>query len=100
MIVPEHPGFGGSAIPPWLDRVSDYANFYLEFLARLELRRVHLVGLSLGGWIAADLAVRDAARLATLTLVDASGIHLDGVPQVDPFMSGEEDAARDLFRLS
>lgn len=97
VIVPEHPGFGGSEIPPWLERVSDLANFYLEFLARLELRQVHLVGLSLGGWIAADLALRDASRLASLTLVDAAGIHVPGVSALDPFMSNDEQSIRDLF---
>lgn len=97
VIVPEHPGFGGSEIPPWLDRVSDLANFYLEFLSLLALRNVHLVGLSLGGWIAADLAVRDASRLASLTLVGAAGIHLAGVPPLDPFMSNDEQSIRDLF---
>jgi pimeloyl-ACP methyl ester carboxylesterase len=97
VIVPEHPGFGGGEPPAWLDTVSDLANFYLDFLERLELRRVHLVGLSLGGWVAADLAVRNASRLASLTLVDAAGIHLPGVAQIDPFLSGEEQAIRELF---
>ena len=97
VIVPEHPGFGGTEIPSWLDRVSDLANFYLDFLERLELRDVHLVGLSLGGWIAADLAVRNASRLASLTLVAAAGIHVPGVPPLDPFMSNDEQSIRDLF---
>jgi pimeloyl-ACP methyl ester carboxylesterase len=59
VIVPEHPGFGASDTPPWLDTVGDLANFYLDFLDQLDLAGVHLVGSSLGGWIAADLAVRN-----------------------------------------
>src|SRR5438105_12931388 len=62
VIVPEHPGFGQSEMPTWLDSVSDLANFYLDFLDQLDLHGVHLVGHSLGGWIAADLAVRNASR--------------------------------------
>ena len=66
VIAPEHPGFGASDTPPWLDTIGDLANFYLDFLEQLDLRGVHLVGSSLGGWIAAELAVRNTqpARLA------------------------------------
>jgi pimeloyl-ACP methyl ester carboxylesterase len=53
VIAPEHPGFGDSDTPAWLDTIGDLANFYLDFLDQLDLRGVHLVGSSLGGWIAA-----------------------------------------------
>jgi pimeloyl-ACP methyl ester carboxylesterase len=75
VIVPEHPGFGQSETPIWLDTIADLANFYLDFLDDLDLRGVHLVGHSLGGWIAADLAVRNTGRLASLALVGSAGIH-------------------------
>lgn len=78
VFAPEHPGFGRSDDPPWLDGVGDLAYFYLDFLKALGLGRVHLVGTSLGGWIAAELAVRDTARLATLTLVGAVGVTAEG----------------------
>src|SRR5215467_9931903 len=97
VIAPEHPGFGASDTPPWLDTVGDLANFYLDFLDQLGLSGVHLVGSSLGGWIAADLAVRNATRLASLTLIGAAGIHIDDVAQVDSFLSSEEQRIRDLF---
>jgi pimeloyl-ACP methyl ester carboxylesterase len=97
VIAPEHPGFGESDTPVWLDTIGDLANFYLDFLDRLDLRGVHLVGSSLGGWIAADLAVRNATRLASLTLIGAAGIHVDGVEQVDTFLCTEEQRIRDLF---
>src|SRR3974377_1162461 len=60
VILPEHPGFGASAPPDWLDTIADLANFYLEVLDRLDLSGVDLVGHDLGGWIAAELAVRNA----------------------------------------
>src|SRR5208282_4052770 len=50
VIVPEHPGFGSSDTPDWLDNVADLAFFYLDFMAALGLKRVNLVGTSLGGW--------------------------------------------------
>ena len=63
MIVPQHPGFGDSDTPDWLDTIHDLAYFYLDFIEQLDLDRVHLVGVSLGGWIAAEIAVRDTYRL-------------------------------------
>jgi pimeloyl-ACP methyl ester carboxylesterase len=97
VIAPEHPGFGESDTPAWLDTISDLANFYLEFLDQLDLEGVHLVGSSLGGWIAADLAVRNSNRLASLTLTGAAGIHVPDVEQVDVFLCNEEQRIRHLF---
>lgn len=97
VIAPEHPGFGASDTPAWLDNVADLANFYLDFLEQLDLRGVHLIGSSLGGWIAAELAVRNSTRLASLTLIGSAGIHVDGVEQVDTFLCTEEQRIRDLF---
>jgi pimeloyl-ACP methyl ester carboxylesterase len=95
VFVPEHPGFGQSDDPPWLDEIGDLAYFYLDFLAALELSGVHLVGTSLGGWIAAELAMRNDTRLKSLTLVGAVGIPADGKPIDDIFrMSVEENLRR------
>jgi pimeloyl-ACP methyl ester carboxylesterase len=98
VIAPEHPGFGASDDPAWLDRPSDLAYFYLDLMAQLRLERVHLIGTSLGGWIAAELAVRNTARLASLTLVCAVGITAGGAVMDDMFrMSAEENARRFYF---
>src|SRR5262249_44770845 len=97
VIVPEHPRFGASDTPEWLDNIADLANYYLEFLDELDLTGVHLVGSSIGGWIAAELAIRNATRLASLTLVGAAGIHVKDVEQVDTFLASEEQRIRDLF---
>jgi pimeloyl-ACP methyl ester carboxylesterase len=92
--VPEHPGFGRSDDPPWLDEIGDLAYFYLDFLQALGLDRAHLMGTSLGGWIAAELAVRDSARLASLTLVGAVGITAGGQPIDDIFRMAEDENLR------
>lgn len=97
VIVPEHPGFGRSDTPDWLDNVGDLSNFYLEFMQKLGLTGVNLVGTSLGGWIAADLAVRDQSRLSTINLVAPAGIHVNGVPKGDIFLWTPEQSARNLF---
>jgi pimeloyl-ACP methyl ester carboxylesterase len=97
VIVPEHPGFGNSDTPEWLDNVADLANFYLDLLDQLDLRAVDLIGFSLGGWIAAELAARNTRRLASLTLVAAAGIHVPGVAQVDSFLLSDEQRVRAMF---
>jgi len=94
VIVPEHPGFGDSETPDWLDNIHDMAYFYLEVLRALDLAKVHLVGHSIGGWIAAELAVRSTARLASLTLVAAAGLRVNGVAAVDPFLLPDDERIR------
>lgn len=97
VLTPEHPGFGRSTDPPWLDEVADLAYFYLDLLAALPLDRVHLIGTSLGGWIAAELAVRNTARLATLTLVGAVGITAGGEPIDDIFRMPVDENLRRFY---
>ena len=96
VIVPEHPGFGMSDTPDWLDNISDLAFFYLDFIAALGLDRVNLVGTSLGGWIAAEIAVRDQHALKTLTLAAPAGIHVKGLQPADIFLLSREQAIRNL----
>jgi pimeloyl-ACP methyl ester carboxylesterase len=97
VLVPEHPGFGASDTPDWLDNIGDLAHFYLDFLDQLDLNDVDLVGFSLGGWIAAELAVRNSNRLASLTLISAAGIHVNGVERIDPFLMTQEQRLRAYF---
>ena len=97
VIAPEHPGFGESESPDWLDNIHDLAYYYLDFLEQLDLRNVHLVGISLGGWMAAELAVRNTERLASLTLSGAAGMYVKGVEQIDTFLRTDEQRLRDYF---
>lgn len=97
VIVPEHPGFGGRAKPDWLESIGDLANFYLDFLTDIDLRGVHLAGWELGGWIAAELAIRDPRRLASLALCSAAGLYVEGAEAPDYFLTGEEEWLRASF---
>jgi pimeloyl-ACP methyl ester carboxylesterase len=94
VIAPDHPGFGASEVPPWIDDVSDVAYLYLDAIEKLGLSRLHVVGQSLGGWIALEMAVRSTARLRSLTLISSAGIHVKGVPKADIFMIDPEEQAR------
>jgi len=99
VFVPEHPGFGGSDDPPFIRDVADVAMYYLDFLDDLVDTiggRVHLVGQSLGGWIAAELATRNASHLRSLTLLAPAGVRVKGVPCGDNFIWTPEETARNL----
>lgn len=97
VFAPEHPGFGGSEDPPWLDEIADLAYFHLDLLRVLGLDRVHLMGTSLGGWVAAELAVRSTARLASLTLIGAVGITAGSEPIPDIFRMPVEENLRRFY---
>jgi pimeloyl-ACP methyl ester carboxylesterase len=97
IIAPEHPGFGGSDDPPWLDEIADLAYFHLDLLQALGLDRVHLMGTSLGGWVAAEMAVRNTSRLVSLCLVCAVGITAGGEPIPDIFRMPVEENLRRYF---
>ena len=80
LLVPDHPSYGRSPTPEWLDDVGDLGYFYLDFLDALELTDVHVIGQSLGGWIALEMAVRNTARIKSLTLMAPAGIRIKGKP--------------------
>ena len=78
VIAPSHPGFGGSEQPKSFTTVDDLAYFYLDLLDELDLKDTVLVGVSLGAWIAAEIAVKSTARLSHLVLGNAVGIKVGG----------------------
>ena len=75
VVVPTHPGFDGTPRPESTDTVADLATAYLDLLDALDLRGVMVIGNSVGGWIAAEMGVRDNAdRISCLTLLASTGI--------------------------
>jgi pimeloyl-ACP methyl ester carboxylesterase len=74
VIAPSHPGFGGSEQPPSFNSIDDLAYFYLDLLEELDLKDTAVVGVSIGAWIAAEMAVKSTARLSHLVLANAVGI--------------------------
>jgi pimeloyl-ACP methyl ester carboxylesterase len=71
--------------------------YYLDFLDGLSAYPVHLVGQSLGGWAAAEVAVRNCSRLATLSLLAPAGIRVKGLPCGDNFIWDAEESVRNLY---
>lgn len=94
--VPEHPGFGQSDTPDFIRNIADMAMYYLDLLETLKLGRVHLVGASLGGWIAAEAAIRNSKHIASLSLMAPAGLRVKGVPMGDNFIWSPEENVRNL----
>ena len=101
LIVPLHPGFGKSSLPDWLDRMDDIAHVYLELLDRLDLGgAADIVGASIGGWIAAEMATKVPERIRRLVMIGPVGVKVGGPDKLDIpdiFAMSQDDAAKLLF---
>ena len=83
VVTPVHPGFDGTPRVPWLDSAADLADAYLDLLEELGLDEVMVIGNSIGGWIAAEMALRDIqGRVKAMVLLNANGIRPDHAAQV------------------
>jgi pimeloyl-ACP methyl ester carboxylesterase len=99
VLVPTHPGFGKSGGFDQIDTIEDLAFHYVELFDALGLDEVILGGVSLGGWIAAEFAVRWPERVKKLWLCDAPGLWTDEAPLGDLFrvMYNRDEMRRLLF---
>lgn len=77
------PGFGESDLPLWIDCVDDLSYITLGFLDRLDLRPVDIIGCSLGGWVAAELASKAPECVTRLVLAAPYGVKLGGVDRLE-----------------
>lgn len=85
-ITPTHPGWDGAPRPAWLSGIGKLARAYLRYLYETGLHDVLVVGSSIGGWLAVEMAVRDADhRIGGLVLIDPVGIAVAGEPILNVF---------------
>jgi pimeloyl-ACP methyl ester carboxylesterase len=94
VLTPTHPGFGGTPRPAALSSIGGLASVYLGLLDELDVHDVTVVGNSIGGWIAAEMAVTGSPRISGLVLVDAVGIEVSGHPVVDFFSLNLDQVAQ------
>src|ERR1700727_3121266 len=85
VIAPVHPGFAGTPRPEWYTGIDDIALTYLQLREQRDLRDVLVVGSSIGGWIASEMAVREHERISGTVLLNAVGINVDGIELADFF---------------
>jgi pimeloyl-ACP methyl ester carboxylesterase len=98
VIAPDHPGFGGSDDMPEVEAIDDLVYHYLDVLDRLDLERVNVVGGSLGGWIAAELAVHSPHRVQRLALLGAAGLRVPGNMAADVFLKTPDQVVAMLYK--
>jgi pimeloyl-ACP methyl ester carboxylesterase len=83
VIAPSHPGFGYSSLPDWIDSIDDIAHIHLELMDRLALSRVRLMGASIGGWVAAEMATKAPERFEKLVLIGPEGVKTGDIRKLD-----------------
>jgi len=97
VVIPVHPGFGRSEGLDEIETMEDLVFHTTDVMDALGIDRADVVGLSLGGWLAAELALRHPARVKHLVLVDAAGTRVPGVDRPDLFMAPVARARELLF---
>jgi pimeloyl-ACP methyl ester carboxylesterase len=91
IFAPDIPGFGLTECPDWMRDISDYVLYFRDLLDTLGLEKPFIVGHSIGGWMAVEVAVWYPERVGKLVLANAFGLRVKGTPIPDIFaMSPEE----------
>ncbi len=97
VLAPVHPGFAGSDGYDEIDNIHDLTFHYVNLLDALGLDRPAVVGSSLGGWLAAELAVHHRERVSKLVLIGACGLKVEGQPIADFFAPSPPELRRLVF---
>ncbi len=105
VLAPAHPGCHASEENEEIDTIEDVVFHYLQVFDALGIEQIHLAGASIGGWIAAEIAIRIPERVRSLALIGATGLYVPRQPIADIFMfvqaknGGDfSDYRRTLFR--
>lgn len=99
LIAPAHPGCADSTEDETLESIDDMVFHYLELFDALGLDEFDLAGACIGGWIAAEIAVRNRERVGRLALVGASGLFVRDRPIGDLFMMVQPENGASLRSL-
>jgi pimeloyl-ACP methyl ester carboxylesterase len=86
LIAPAHPGCNASEENDDIDSIEDVVFHYLQLLDVVGVKEFHLAGASIGGWVAAEIAIRIPERVRSLALIGATGLFVPGQPIADIFM--------------
>jgi pimeloyl-ACP methyl ester carboxylesterase len=98
VIVPDLPGYGQSERPEWARDPRDIAVLVGRLLDKLNIERVTLVGLGLGGFIAAELATMEPRRIKSLVLIGAAGLQPQDGEILDQMLVDYVDYVKAGFR--
>lgn len=91
LIAPAHPGCADTDEDETIETMDDVVFHYLRVMDALDLDKCALAGSSLGGWIAAEIAVRHPERVEKLALIGPTGLFVPGHPIGDIFWYAQPD---------
>lgn len=74
LIIPQHPGYSYTPRAEWISNARDLAGFYARYLAEQNLAPIDVIGFSLGGWVAAEMAAANPSQFRKMVLVAPMGI--------------------------
>jgi pimeloyl-ACP methyl ester carboxylesterase len=97
VIAPDHPGFGHSPELPGVDSIPTLVEHYVSAIDDLGIERLDIVGASLGGWLAAEIASTIPERIDHLVLMAPPGILIPEAPPADLFTMRPDEIVRALF---
>ena len=96
LYIPSHPGFGESERLDWITNMRDLAGWYLDALDDIAVGRVNVMGFSLGGWLAAEMATMCPTQFKKLVLVGATGVKPPSGQIYDMFL----EVAKEFIKTS
>lgn len=91
LLAPAHPGCAQSDENKDIDSIEDVVFHYLEVIDAFGLESFDLVGACVGGWIAAEIAVRHPEKIRKLVLIGATGLFVEGALIGDLFMMAQPE---------
>jgi len=74
LIIPQHPGYSCTERAEWISTIRDLAGFYARYLLEQRLAPIDVIGFSLGGWVAAEMAACNPSQFRKMVLVAPMGI--------------------------
>ncbi|MCP2246551.1 Pimeloyl-ACP methyl ester carboxylesterase [Lentzea aerocolonigenes] len=83
VLLPTHPGFGGTPRPAELTGVRELARHYVTMLDEQDLTDVTVIGNSFGGWLTAEIALAASPRVTAAVIVNGIGVEVEGHPMTD-----------------
>jgi pimeloyl-ACP methyl ester carboxylesterase len=85
VLVPTHPGWNGTPRPDHLTGIRDLAHHYADLLDARDLSGVTVIGNSIGGWLAAEIALLGSPRVSGVVIINGVGLEVPGHPVADFF---------------